>query len=130
MGILEDSFNGLNNVWSTYRVVHERVGLWAPITIQHSLRILAKAGLIEQRMVPAHPFSTLEYRLKPHPVLTEQKLLSAIKELSRRKPLCPVSSPAVVPAAVAVAPSTLPTISSARAIGTPSPLLPVLLPVR
>ena len=96
MASLEDTFNGVTNGWSTYRIVHRRLGfLWAPATIQHALQTLAKAGLIERRSVPAHPFPTSVYRrLQPNiaspPIapLTEQQLLSAIKELSRRKP-CP-----------------------------------------
>lgn len=96
MAILEDVFNGLSNGWSTYRIVHRRMDfLWAPITIQHGLQALAKAGLIERRSVPAHPFPTSEYRRRQPSVyspsiapLSEYQLLSAIRALQnqRRKP--------------------------------------------
>lgn len=106
MAILEDTFNSITNVWSSYRLVHRRMGfLWAPTTIQHALQTLAKAGLIERRPVPTHPFSTSEYRRLQPAIgspsivpLTEEKLLSAIKDLQRRKP-CPVSAENNYPAA-------------------------------
>lgn len=97
MAILEDVFNGLSNGWSTYRIVHRRMDfLWAPITIQHALQTLAKAGLIERRAVPAHPFPTSEYRLRQPGVspssiaiLTEKELLSAIRDLhAQRRESC------------------------------------------
>lgn len=90
MAILEDTFNGVNNVWSSYRTVHRRIDfLWTPNTIRVSLQRLAHAGLIERRSVPAHPFPTSEYRLLQPAAdnrvrFTEHDLLARIKELSVR----------------------------------------------
>ena len=62
MAVLEDTFRTVNDDWSTPKTVHERLGFWSPITVQHSLATLAKAGLIERREIPAHPFPRAEYR--------------------------------------------------------------------
>ena len=119
MAILEDVFSTVDDVWSNSRVIHKRLDLWAPTTIQHALNTLAKAGLIEKREVPNHPWPSAEYRRKQPELqtakpagknaytkpLTEQQLFSAMKELSRRKP-CPEHLPAVAAPAAASAPNT------------------------
>ena len=117
MAVLEDTFRSVNGDWSTPKTVHDRVGLWSPVTVRHSLATLAKAGLIERREIPAHPFPGAEYRSnQPIPKTTPQKagfgpltkdqLSSAMKELQRRKRCNSPTSPAVADFAAAAALST------------------------